>query len=102
MRQFETGDLTEMVQALSILPVPGAPCLKWSFMNRVLLKQGATAAYLFAPYMKAGGAEIIRPFSSVSARPASVRPTRWQFMLLNVPCVQRRHGREGDGSKRES
>ena len=77
VRKFETGDLTEMVQALAILPEPGAPCLKWSFMNRALLavqkqtqdargfaqwrevgrkvKKGATAAYIFAPYLKAKG-----------------------------------------------
>ncbi len=66
-----------MVQALAILPEPGAPCLKWSFMNRTLIaaqkftqdargfaqwreagrkvQKGATAAYIFAPYMKAKG-----------------------------------------------
>lgn len=74
IRQFEEGDLTDMVQALAILPAPGAPCYSWTFSNRALLaaqkytvdgrgfnqwrevgrkvKKGATAGYIFAPYMR--------------------------------------------------
>lgn len=74
IRQFEEGDLSDMVQALAILPAPGAPCYSWTFSNRALLaaqkytvdgrgfnqwrevgrkvKKGATAGYIFAPYMR--------------------------------------------------
>lgn len=77
VHKFETGDLTDVVQALAILPTTDAPCRKWTFTNRGLIaaqkftqdargfaqwrevgrkvKKGATAAYLFAPYMKARG-----------------------------------------------
>ena len=77
VHKFETGDLTDVVQALAILPTADAPCRKWTFTNRALVaaqkytqdargfaqwrevgrkvKRGATAAYLFAPYMKAKG-----------------------------------------------
>ena len=37
IRKIETGDLTDMVQALAIAPDPNAPCLKWSFTNRALV-----------------------------------------------------------------
>ncbi len=86
VHKFETGDLSDVVQALAILPTADAPCLKWTFTNRALIaaqkftqdargfaqwreagrkvKKGATAAYLFAPYMKAkgdkGAAEVER------------------------------------------
>jgi antirestriction protein ArdC len=74
IRQFEEGDLSDMVQALAILPSPGAPCYSWTFSNRTLLaaqkytvdgrgfnqwrevgrkvKKGATAGYIFAPFMR--------------------------------------------------
>lgn len=74
VKQFEEGDLSDMVQALAILPAPDAPCFGWTFTNRALfaaqkytmdgrgfnqwrevgrkVKKGATAGYIFAPFMK--------------------------------------------------